>query len=196
MPPDPAMYVLNQKLMSLSGDLWIEDAQGNNAFEVDGKAFTLRRTLLLLDLQGNQLYAIGQSLAHLHRTFEIKHGETIVATIQESLFNLLGDHFTITLADASQLSVQGNWLDREFHVSQGGSDVIVASRKWLTVHDAYGIQIAPGFETPLGLAIVVALEQMELQGHEHNAAPGIGGVLGGALGGVLGGGSGGNLPGF
>jgi len=186
------MYVLNQKLMSLSGDLWIEDAQGNNAFEVDGKAFTLRRTLLLLDLQGNQLYAIGQSLAHLHRTFEIKQGETIVATIQEALLNFLGDHFTITLADGSELAVQGNWVDREFHVSRAGADVIVASRKWLTVHDAYGVQIAPGFETPLALAIVVALEQMELQGREHNAAPGIGGMLGG----VLGGGSGGNLPGF
>ncbi len=188
MPAEPAMFVLNEKLMSLSGDLWIEDSQGNNAFEVDGKAFTLRRTLLLLDLQGNQLYAIGQSLAHLHRTFEIKHGETIVATIQEALLNFLGDHFTITLADASELSVQGNFIDREFRVSRAGTDVIVASRKWLTVHDAYGIQIAPGFETPLALAIVVALEQMELQGREHNAGPNMGGMLGGALGG--------NLPGF
>ena len=188
MPPDGHMYVLNQKLMSLSGDLWIEDGQGNNAFEVDGKAFTLRRTLLLLDLQGNQLYAIGQSLAHLHRTFEIKHGDTVVATIQEALVNFFGDHFTITLADASELTVQGNFIDREFHVSRGGTDVIVASRKWLTVHDAYGIQIAPGFEVPLALAIVVALEQMELQGRERNAGPNLGGILGGNLGG--------NLPGF
>ena len=188
MPPDPAMFVLNQKLMSLSGDLWIEDAQGNNAFEVDGKAFTLRRTLLLLDLQGTQLYAIGQSLAHLHRTFEIKHDDTIVATIQEALLNFLGDHFTISLADGSELSVQGNWMDREFRVSRAGSDVIVASRKWLTVHDAYGIQIDPGFETPLALAIVVALEQMELQGHDHNAGLNMGGMLGGTVGG--------NLPGF
>ncbi len=72
LPPTVHTYVLNQKLLSLSGDLWIEDEQGNNAFQVDGKAFSLRRTLVLEDLSGAPLYAIGKSLAHLHRTFEIK----------------------------------------------------------------------------------------------------------------------------
>jgi hypothetical protein len=61
MPPAGHTYVLNQKLLSLSGDLWIEDEQGNNAFQVDGKAFSLRRTLILLDPSGNPLYAIGKS---------------------------------------------------------------------------------------------------------------------------------------
>ena len=38
-----------------------------------------------------------------------------------------------------------------------------ASRAWFSIHDAYGIQIAPGFDVPLGLAIVVALERVEAQ---------------------------------
>lgn len=87
MPPAGHTYVLNQKLLSLSGDLWIDDEQGNNAFQVDGKAFSLRRTLILLDPSGNPLYAIGKSLAHLHRTFEIKRSDAVVATIQEALVN-------------------------------------------------------------------------------------------------------------
>jgi uncharacterized protein YxjI len=126
MPPAGHTYVLNQKLLSLSGDLWIEDEQGNNAFQVDGKAFSLRRTLILLDPSGNPLYAIGKSLAHLHRTFEIKRSDAVVATIQEALVNFLGDHFTITSATRDQLSVKGNFIDREFRVSRGGADVIVA----------------------------------------------------------------------
>jgi len=178
-PPAVHTYVLNQKLLSLSGDLWIEDEQGNNAFQVDGKAFSLRRTLVLEDLQGNPLYAIGKSLAHIHRTFEIKRGDAVVATIQEALVNFLGDHFTITAANGDQLSVKGNFIDREFHVSSRGVDVIVASRKWLSVRDSYGIQIAPTFETALGLAIVVALEQMELE-ERDSRNPGSG-PLGGLL---------------
>jgi uncharacterized protein YxjI len=179
LPQAPQTYVLNQKLMSLSGDLWIEDEQGNNAFQVDGKAFNLRRTLILEDLSGNPLYAINKSLAHLHRTFEIKRADAVVATIQEALVNFLGDHFTITLAAGGELAVSGNFIDREFRVSQAGTDVIVASRKWLTVRDCYGIQVAPGFETALGLAIVVALEQMELEereGHNSGGSP-LGGLL-------------------
>jgi uncharacterized protein YxjI len=51
-------YVLNQKLFSLGGDAWIEDEAGNHAFEVDGKAFSLRRTLEIRDPAGASLYTI------------------------------------------------------------------------------------------------------------------------------------------
>lgn len=159
-------FVLNQQLISLGGDLWIDDASGNHAFLVDGKALAIRRTLVLEDLAGTPLYEVNQSLAHLHKTFEVKRGDQVVATIQRALVNIMGDHFTIAMADGEQLSVTGDWIAREFHVTRSGADVILASRRLLSVHGAYGVQIAPGFEAPLALAIVVALEQMELEeGH-------------------------------
>ena len=155
-------FVLNQKLVSIGGDLWIEDANGNHAFEVDGKAFALRRSLVLKDTAGNDLYEINKSLAHIHTTFEIKKGEQIVATIQKALMSLFGEHFTITAADGDQLTVTGDWISREFHIQNNGADVILASRSFLTIHGSYGVQIAPGFDVPLGLAIVIALEQIEV----------------------------------
>jgi uncharacterized protein YxjI len=54
-------------------------------------------------------------------------------------------------------------LGREFHVTRGGADVIVASRALLNIRDSYSVSVAPGFEPALALAIVVALEQMELE---------------------------------
>ena len=160
-------YILNQKLMSISGDLWIDDAGGNHAFEVDGKAFALRRTLILQDPTGNALYEINQSLAHLHQTFEIKRDNEVVATIQKALLSLLGDHFTVDMTDGTQLAVTGDWIAREFHVTRAGSDVIFASRRLLAIRDCYGVQIAPDFDVPLALVIVIALEQMELQDHHR-----------------------------
>ena len=98
-------FVLNQKLMSISGDLWIDDADGNHAFEVDGKALALRRTLVLLDQTGQPLYEINQSLAHLHHTFEIKRGDEVVATVQKALLNILGvTHMaSLTLVEAAKI---------------------------------------------------------------------------------------------
>lgn len=156
-------YVLNQKLVSLGGDLWIEDEAGNRAFAVDGKVMSLRRIHVLLDPAGNALYQIGQSLAHVHRTFEIKRADEVIATIQQALINLLGDHFTITLAGGDVLTVTGDFINREFHVSRAGTEVIFASRRLLAIRDTYGVQVAPDFEVPLALAIVVGLEQMELE---------------------------------
>ncbi len=167
--PAPAgqslIYVLNQKLISLTGDLWIEDGQGNHAFEVDGKLLSLRGTHVLKDLSGQALYEISKPLApHVHKTIDISSGGHTAATVQEAILHLGGDKFKITLADGQELTVHGNWMNREFQVKdQAGRVVIDASRAWFSIHDAYGIQIAPGFEVPLGLAIVVALERVEVQ---------------------------------
>jgi uncharacterized protein YxjI len=40
---------------------------------------------------------------------------------------------------------------------------VVASRKFFSVRECYGVEIAPDFDVPLGLAIAVAIEQMERQ---------------------------------
>jgi uncharacterized protein YxjI len=156
-------YVLNQKIMSFSGDSWIEDGEGNRVFEVDGQAFSLRRTLDLMDRDGRTLYRISASLAHLRPTFEIKRGDELVATISKAMLTFFGDRFTIDLAGGDELEISGNFLGREFHVTRGGADVIVASRALLNIRDSYSVSVAPGFEPALALAIVVALEQMELE---------------------------------
>lgn len=177
-------FVLNQKMVSIGGDLWIEDGNGNRAFEVDGKVFSVRRSLLLKDTSGQELYEINKSLAHVHTTFEIKKANQVVATIQKALMKLFGEKFTITAANGDKLQVTGNWTAREFHVQKDGADVIVASRKYMTIHGAYGIQIAPTFEVPLALAIVVALEQIEVE-EGHSSSSSFGGGIGGSLGGLF-----------
>ncbi len=161
------IFVLNQKLLSFTSDMWIEDAQGNQVFAVKGRAFSIHQTHVLTDQQGNPLYEISQALAHLHQTFEIKRDDQLVASVQKALVNFMGDRFTITMADGEQLQMTGNWIDREFHVGRGDKDVILVSRRWFSMRDAYGIQIAPGFDVPLGLAIVVALERMEWEERRH-----------------------------
>jgi len=151
--------VLNQALVSLTGDAWIEDGGGNRAFAVDGSLLSLRGTHVLKDLGGHPLYEISKPLApHLHRTISITRGGQAVATAPNALFNLAGDKFRITLADGQALAVRGDWMNREFQVlDQAGQLVMTASRAWFTIHNGYGIQISPAFEVPLGLAVVIAL---------------------------------------
>jgi uncharacterized protein YxjI len=158
-------FVLNQKLISITGDSWIEDGRGNHAFAVDGKLLSLHGTHVLKDLNGQPLYEISKPLApHVHKTMEIKKNGQVSATVQEAIFHLGGDKFKITLAGGQELTVHGNWSNREFQIKDGaGQQVIDASRMWFSIHDGYGIQIAPGFEVPLGLAICVALERVEAQ---------------------------------
>jgi len=157
----PSTYALHQALFSFSGDAWIEDATGNRVFEIDGKAFALGRTLDLLDRNGTLLYTLHRRVLSFRPTFEISRNGATVATLQKALLAILGDRFTITLADGSELEAKGNVLDHEFTISRGDAVLATASRAWFSMHDTYGVQVADEFDDPLALAIVIAIEQLE-----------------------------------
>ena len=162
-PPQEHVFVLQEKLLSIGGDLWIEDPSGNHVYEIDGQAFALRRTLHLLDLEGRELYEVNASLMHVRRTFEIKRGEAIVATIEQALMTFFGDRFKVVFEDGSELQISGDIWDHEFEASVNGRPVIAASRRWFSMHGAYAVRVAPEFDVPLALAIAIALEQMEIE---------------------------------
>jgi uncharacterized protein YxjI len=168
-------FILNQTILSLSGDAWIEDDQGSRRYEVDGKAFRLRRTLELRDAGGRLVHTINRSLTHIRLTFEIKDAsDSVVATIEKALWSFPGDRFSVNLVNGGELEIAGDIIDREFRVTSGGIDVIAVTRSLVTVHDAYRADIAPGFDVALGLAIVVAVEQMELMQRKDDGVPAIG----------------------
>lgn len=168
----PLIYVLNQQLLSLTDDLWIEDGQGHHMYEVDGKLLSLRGTHVLKDLNGQELYEISKSLApHVHKTMNISRGGQTVATVQEAIFHLGGDKFQISVAGGLELTIHGNWMNREFQVKdQAGRVAIEVSRAWFSLHNGYGIQITQGFDVPLALAICIALERVEAQ-EQGNESP-------------------------
>jgi uncharacterized protein YxjI len=173
------LYVINQKLISITGDAWIEDGQGNHAFEVDGSLMSLRGTHMLKDLNGQVLFAISSPLTpHVHRTIDISKDGQAVATVQEAIFHMGGDKFQVTFSGGMVLSVHGDWMNRQFQVKDSAGVVVIdASRAWFTIHDAYGVQVTPGFDVPLGLAIIIALERAEAQ--EHGEQSPIQNLLGG-----------------
>src|SRR3954447_10740048 len=157
----PNLFALHQTIFSFGGDAWIEDDQGNRVFEVDGKAFSVGRTLDLLDTGGTTLLTIHAPVFTLRPTFEIRRGDEVVARIEKALFSLFAAKFTIERSAGSTLEAHGDFLDHEFRVVDGETEVIHASRAWFSLHDTFGVQIADGFDDALGLAIVIAIEQME-----------------------------------
>jgi uncharacterized protein YxjI len=156
----PNLYALHQSIFSFGGDAWIEDENGGRAFEVDGHAFALGRTLDLLDPSGTLLYTIHAPILSFQPTFEISRDDATVATIRKALFTLFASRFAIELAAGGELEAEGNFLDHEFRVNRGDEEVIGASRAWFSMHDTYGVRVDDGFEPALALSLVIAIEQM------------------------------------
>ena len=56
--------------------------------------------------------------------------------------------------------VQGNIVDHEYEIEADGTKVAEISKRWFRVRDTYGIEIAPGQNDVVVLAVAVAVDAM------------------------------------
>lgn len=156
-----ARYQLLQHWFSIADNFWIEDDRGRQVARVVGKVLSIPQTFTFEDAQGNEVCTIRQRMLSLHDTMQVEgpNGQQL-ATIQKALFAPFHDHWQIKLADGQELSADGDIFDHEYRLTQNGQLVADISTKWFTLRDSYGVNIAPGQNDMLILAIAVAIDAM------------------------------------
>ena len=159
-----AYYQMRQKMFSIGDDYWIEDQQGEKVFKVDGKALRVRKTLIFEDADGHELLKIQERKLRLRDTMDIEdHEGHTVATVHEKMITPLRDRWSVDVKNGPDLKVKGNIVDHEYTI-ENGDKVAEVSKKWFRARDTYGVEIAPGTDPVLILAIAVVLDSMA---HEH-----------------------------
>jgi uncharacterized protein YxjI len=153
-------YAVKEKLFSIGDDFWITDEKGGKAFFVDGKVLRLRQTLEIQDPDGRVLVTVRKKLIAMHESMEIEEDGALAATVRKALVSPLHHRSTVDLADGSQLDVTGSILDKEFEITAGGQVLARVSRAWFRIRDTYGVEVAPGQDDALFLAIAVALDRI------------------------------------
>lgn len=157
----PTRYQMREKLVSIGQDSYIEDANGQKMFHVDGKVMRVRDTLFFKDMQGNTLAKIQERKLRIKDTMEIEgpDGEHL-ATIKKALITPLRERWAVKIGDGPDLTVQGNIVDHEYTISAGRQKVAEVSRRWFRVRDTYGVEIEPEQNDIVILAITVAIDMM------------------------------------
>lgn len=151
-------YTIREQFFRLGDDSEIQDEAGNVAYQVDGKILTLRDRLVIRDPAGNDVAAVQRKLIALRPTYEISIGGHDAASVRKHFFTPFRDRFTIDIPGPDDLELEGNLLDHEFTIRRDGQTVATASKRWLTLRDSYGVEIAPGENDLLLLATVLALD--------------------------------------
>ena len=155
-------YVMKKKLFSIGSDFTIRDAEGNDVFFVDGKAFTLRDKLIFQDMNGNELAVVQKKLLSWGPTYEIYHAGELKAVVKESLFTLFGHRFTVDDEHgAADLEARGNFTDHQYTFTRDGRQVAQVSESWFTIADTYGVDVAEGEDAVLILACTVVIERCQ-----------------------------------
>jgi len=153
-------YKMTEKLASIGDDFWIENGAGQRVFKVDGKALRVRDNLKIKDMQGNVVAEIQEKIARIKDTMDIERNGQKIATVKQALVTPLRGRFSVDVAGGSDMDIDGNVLGHEFKITQGGREIAEVSQKWFRVRDSYGIDIQPGQDDALILAIAVVIDQM------------------------------------
>lgn len=154
-------YQMREKMVSIGDDFWIENAQGQKVFKVDGKALRVRNTLNFDDAHGNTLYQIQERKLRVKDSMEVEdaNGHS-VAMVKKALVSPVRDRFTVNIKGGPDLEVKGNILDHEYTIGEGRDKVAEVSKKWFRVRDSYGVEVDPGQDDLLILAVAVCIDQM------------------------------------
>jgi len=161
-------YKMRQKIFALGQDFFIENEQKQKFFKVDGKVLRVRDTLKFKDMQGNTLCQIQQKIARIKDVMEVDdaNGKTI-AKVKKAIITPVRDRWTVKIGNGPDLKVQGNILDHEYKIEEGRTKVAEVSKKWFRLRDSYGVEVAPGQDDIVILAVTVAVDMMAHEGRTN-----------------------------
>jgi uncharacterized protein YxjI len=156
--PGGRRYQMREKLLSIGDDYWIEDESGERVFKVDGKAMKIRDTFVLEDASGNEIAKIQERKLSIRDTMKIEM-DGLSATVHKAVVGIR-DRYKIDVDGGSDLSAHGNVVDHEYEIERDGDTIATVSKKWFRVRETYGVEIAPGQDDALVLAVTVAMDSM------------------------------------
>ncbi len=160
-------YLVRERLFAIKDDFWITDEQGDKIFFIDAKVLSLRHALDLEDASGAKLATIKHRLLTFTDAMEIEHDGAVVATVHKAVFSPLHHRSIIDLAGGGRLEAVGDIFDKDFEIRDGGQVVAQVSRAWFRIRDTYGVDVAPGQNDALMIAIAVCLDRIHAEEEAH-----------------------------
>jgi uncharacterized protein YxjI len=117
--------------------------------------------LIFEDLDGHELCKIQARKLRVKDSMEIEGPDgDRVAMVKKAMITPLRARFDVKVEDGPDLRVQGNIVDHEYEIEADGTKIAEISKRWFRVRDTYGIEIAPGQDDIVVLAVAVAVDAM------------------------------------
>ena len=154
-------YVMKQKVLTFTDDFVIRDADGDPAYRVKGKLLSIGDRLSFRTPDGERVATVRQKLISFSPRYRIyQHGD-LQAEVKKRKFTLIREKFKVNTKDGTpDLEIKGNILDHDYRFERRGRDVARVSKKWVSLRDSYGIDVASGEDDVLILACAVIIDMI------------------------------------
>jgi uncharacterized protein YxjI len=108
---------------------------------------------------GGECCTIHEATYGLQPLMRISRRGQPAAWVRKVIFAPTREHYTVDLGPA-ELSVRGSPLDHEYTISHGRRTIATVSRVGPRAPDTYGVEVAPGQDDALILAVTVCITLM------------------------------------
>ncbi len=145
---------LKQKFFSWKDRAWVKDETGADRYFIEGKVFSIGKKLWIMTPNGDPLAFVRQKVPTLMPRFIVEIGGNEVAQIVKK-FTFLKPKYEI---EGLGWTVQGDFMGHDYTVFASERPIITIHKKWMSWGDSFELDVAPGTDEVLALAVVVAID--------------------------------------
>jgi uncharacterized protein YxjI len=156
-------YLIRDRVLAMGDGFCVADESGRDVLRVDGES---QHTFDLTDPSGAVVATMRKQLLDMRENMEIVRAGAVVATVRKALVSRMHHRFVVDLAAGGELEAHGDITEKEFELRSGDRVLARVSRAWFTVRHSYGVEVAPGQDDPLLLAVALGLDRI----HRDEAA--------------------------
>ncbi len=158
-PPGWSRFLVKSKFGAGRDFAVLDPDTEEQRYFVDGKMGT-RPKADVLDGQNAVVYSVRGRLLGIpkHMTIVDAAG-TEVASLRAKTFSPIKSRMTLEVATGQQWTLEGSFIEKNYAISAGGRHVVQITQKWVTVRDAYTLDVAEGIDVGLALAILWAVDR-------------------------------------
>jgi uncharacterized protein YxjI len=93
-----------------------------------------------------------------HMTITDARG-TEVASLKAKFFSPVKSRMTLEVASGEPWELEGSFIEKNYSVTVAGRPVVEITQKWVTIRDAYTLDVAEGTDPGLALAVLWAVDR-------------------------------------
>jgi uncharacterized protein YxjI len=159
-------YIMRQRMFALGQDFNINNAAGQAVIKIDGKVRVVKESLKFRDMQGNLLYKLDEKVLRIRDSFNIlKPDGQLAAKVHNAIIDPLRERFTIEIPGGENMMTKGKVIWAQYDVFRGQKTVAKISKQFSWIgRDQYVVDIVPGEDDCLILAITVVIDMMVSNG--------------------------------
>jgi uncharacterized protein YxjI len=150
-------YRIKEKVFSLGDKFTIKSQFGQDVYQVAGQFLSIGQKLRLMDMSGREAVYIEEKVFRFMPEYSIYMGGNRVANVKKKI-RLFSHEFVID-STMGNYSIEGDIFAHDFSIYKDGRAVAWANKEWISLGDAYEVEISDSENQAFMLAMIIVIDQ-------------------------------------